>query len=87
MRNLHDDTIKSSTNAVTNTDIGNVTANGNYATKSLDNYGDLMSVADLAMFLGVSKQTVYSEIREGKFCRISGGVAGNFEALNSNYHL
>ena len=33
----------------------------------LDNYGDLMSVADLATFLGVSKQTVYNEIREGKF--------------------
>jgi len=35
--------------------------------KSLDHYGDLMSVADLAAFLGVSKQTVYSEIREGRF--------------------
>ena len=33
----------------------------------LDNYGDLMTVADLATFLGVSKQTVYSEIRQGKF--------------------
>ena len=33
----------------------------------LDNYGDLMSVADLAAFLGVSKQTVYNEIKDGKF--------------------
>ncbi|MDR2168142.1 MAG: helix-turn-helix domain-containing protein [Clostridiales bacterium] len=42
---------------------------GKHATKaiSLDNYGDLMTTADLSNFLGVSKQTIYKEIREGKF--------------------
>ena len=34
---------------------------------SLDNYGDLMSAKDLSIFLGISKQTVYKEIRDGKF--------------------
>jgi len=34
---------------------------------TLDNYGDLMSAKDLSIFLGVSKQTVYKEIRDGKF--------------------
>ena len=33
----------------------------------LDNYGDLMTVADLSAFLGVSKQTIYNEIKHGKF--------------------
>ena len=35
--------------------------------KNLDNYGDLLTAKDLTAFFGVSKQTVYSEIREGKF--------------------
>jgi excisionase family DNA binding protein len=34
---------------------------------SLDHYGDLMTATDLSNFLGVSKNTVYNEIREGKF--------------------
>jgi len=34
---------------------------------TLDHYGDLMTATDLASFLGVSKQTAYKEIREGKF--------------------
>jgi len=35
----------------------------------LEHYGDLMSVRDLASFLGVSRQTVYGELRSGKFGR------------------
>jgi len=40
----------------------------NNATKAtiLDHYGDLLTVEDLSNFFGVSKQTVYKEIREGK---------------------
>ena len=34
---------------------------------TLDHYGDLLSVTDLSNFLGISKQTVYKEIKEGKF--------------------
>jgi excisionase family DNA binding protein len=34
---------------------------------SLDHYGDFMTAADLSNFLGISKQTIYSEIRDGKF--------------------
>jgi len=34
---------------------------------NLDSYGDLMSTKDLSTFLGVSKQTIYKEIRDGKF--------------------
>ena len=34
---------------------------------TLDHYGDLMTATDLSNFLGVSKQTAYKEIREGKF--------------------
>ena len=34
---------------------------------TLDHYGDLMTATDLASFLGVSKQTAYKEIRDGKF--------------------
>ena len=33
----------------------------------LDNYGDLMTANDLSAYLGISKQTVYKEIRDGKF--------------------
>ena len=36
-------------------------------TPTLENYGDLLSVSDLSEFLGISKQTVYGEIRAGKF--------------------
>ena len=39
----------------------------NHKPNTLDNYGDLLSVTDLSNFLGISKQTVYKEIREGKF--------------------
>ena len=35
--------------------------------KTLDHYGDLMTATDLSNFLGISKQTIYSEIKEGKF--------------------
>jgi len=34
---------------------------------NLDYYGDLLTVEDLSKFFGVSKQTVYKEIRDGKF--------------------
>jgi excisionase family DNA binding protein len=34
---------------------------------TLDNYGDLLTVKDLSGFLGVSEQTIYKEIRQGKF--------------------
>ena len=34
---------------------------------TLDHYGDLLSVTDLSNFLGISKQTVYKEIKDGKF--------------------
>jgi len=39
-------------------------------TKTLDNYGDLMTVGELSAFLGVSKQTIYGEIKRGKFGEI-----------------
>jgi len=35
--------------------------------RTLDHYGDLMFARDLSEFLGISKQTVYSEIKDGKF--------------------
>ena len=33
----------------------------------LDKYNDLLSVSDLTEIFGVSKQTIYKNIREGKF--------------------
>ena len=39
----------------------------NPKTPLLENYGDLLSVGDLSEFLGMSKQTIYSEIKLGKF--------------------
>ena len=36
-------------------------------TTTLDNYGDLLTAKDLSEFLGVSLQTIYKEIRGGKF--------------------
>ena len=36
-------------------------------TTTLDNYGDLLTAKDLSEFLGVSLQTIYKEIRDGKF--------------------
>ena len=33
----------------------------------LNDYGDLLSVKDLSELLGVSEQTVYKEIKNGKF--------------------
>ena len=33
----------------------------------LEHYGDLMSVKDLSSFFGVSSQTIYRELRDGKF--------------------
>ena len=33
----------------------------------LDGYNDLLSAKDLSELLGVSKQTAYKEIRNGKF--------------------
>jgi len=34
---------------------------------TLDYYGDLLTVTDLSNFLGISKQTIYKEIKDGKF--------------------
>lgn len=34
---------------------------------NLDQYKDLLSVEDLVALFGVSKQTVYKEIKQGKF--------------------
>jgi len=34
---------------------------------TLDCFGDLLSAQDLSTFFGVSKQTIYKEIRDGKF--------------------
>ena len=44
-------------------------ANSNNSTESaaLSEYRDLLSVADLAKIFEVSKQTVYKEIKDGKF--------------------
>jgi len=68
MRNLHGGTIGNSIDSIiTDISIDNATSSDSLASKTLDHYGDLMSVVDLAAFLGVSKQTIYSEIREGKF--------------------
>ncbi|MCL2621234.1 MAG: helix-turn-helix domain-containing protein [Defluviitaleaceae bacterium] len=39
----------------------------NSKTITLDGFGDLLSPHDLSVFLGVSKQTVYKEIKDGKF--------------------
>ena len=36
-------------------------------TMTLDSYGDLLTAKDLSEFLGVSLQTIYKEIRDGKF--------------------
>ena len=36
-------------------------------TMTLDNYGDLLTAKDLSEFLGVSLQTIYKEIGDGKF--------------------
>ena len=36
-------------------------------TTSLEHYGDLLSVKDLSGLFGVSVQTIYKEIRDGKF--------------------
>ena len=36
---------------------------------TLDYYGDLLTVADLSNFLGISRQTIYKEIKDGKFGR------------------
>jgi len=52
--------------------INNVNSMGvasNNATRAvtLDQYGDLLTVKDLSEFLGVSKQTVYKEMKAGKF--------------------
>jgi len=33
----------------------------------LENYKDLLSVKDLTEIFGVSKQTIYKNIKEGKF--------------------
>jgi len=41
--------------------------NNTTKTKTLKNYGDLLTVDDLSNFLGISKQTVYKEIKAGKF--------------------
>jgi len=35
--------------------------------RTLADYGDLLSVADLSTLFEVSKQTIYREIRNGKF--------------------
>lgn len=34
---------------------------------SLDDYKDLLSVTDLSVIFEVSKQTIYKELKEGKF--------------------
>ena len=36
----------------------------------LSGYDDLMSVADLSKLLNVSKQTIYKEIKNGKFGKV-----------------
>ena len=33
----------------------------------LDDFGDLLSTKDLAKLFGVSKQTIYKELKAGKF--------------------
>ena len=38
-----------------------------YRKKDLDEYGDMLSVDDLAEIFRVSKSTIYKEIKEGKF--------------------
>ena len=48
--------------------IQSAAANGNtFNITTLDGYGDLMSAKELSVFLGVSLQTVYKEIKKGKF--------------------
>jgi len=44
-----------------------VNFNGVSKSNTLDNYGDLLTVKELSEFLGISKQTVYGEIKMGKF--------------------
>ena len=34
---------------------------------TLESYGDLLTVKDLSVFLGISSQTIYKEIKQGKF--------------------
>ena len=41
--------------------------NLNYCEKDLKDYKDLLSVKDLAEIFGVSKSTIYNEIKNGKF--------------------
>jgi len=43
------------------------TINGTVKAVTLGQYGDLLSAQELSEFLGISKQTIYKEIKMGKF--------------------